>query len=82
MLGPLAGMARELAREQGGELVIRLRGMDLLAERQVLQGLRDPAIQLLRNAVSHGLRPGRAVPLQVRAVACAAGRPAGAAGRG
>ncbi len=65
VLGPLAGMARELAREQGGELVIRLRGMDLLAERQVLQGLRDPAIQLLRNAVSHGLRPGRAVPLQV-----------------
>ncbi len=65
VLGPLAGMARELAREQGGELVIRLRGMDLLAERQVLQGLRDPAIQLLRNAVSHGLQPGRTVPLQV-----------------
>lgn len=65
VLGPLAGMARELAREQGGELVIRLRGMDLLAERQVLQGLRDPAIQLLRNAVSHGLQPGRTTPLQV-----------------
>ncbi len=65
VFGPLAGMARELAREQGGELVIRLHGMALRAERQVLQALRDPAIQLLRNAVSHGMRPDRSVPLQV-----------------
>ena len=62
VFGPLAAMARELARdqggEQGGEVVVHLRGMALRAERRVLQELRDPAIQLLRNAVSHGLRPG------------------------
>ncbi len=56
VFGPLAAMARELAREAGGTLEVRLHGMSLRAARQVLQALRDPAIQLLRNAVSHGLR--------------------------
>ncbi len=53
---PLAAMARELAREQGMEVVVRLSGLGLRAERRVLQALRDPAIQMLRNAVAHGLR--------------------------
>ncbi len=53
---PLAAMARELAREQGVEVVVHLRGLSLRAERRVLQALRDPAIQMLRNAVGHGLR--------------------------
>ena len=53
---PLAAMARELAREQGMEVVVRLSGLGLRAERRVLQALRDPAIQMLRNAVGHGLR--------------------------
>ena len=56
VFGPLAGMARELGREAGAELRVRLQGMALRAERRVLQALRDPAIQLLRNAVSHGLQ--------------------------
>ncbi len=53
---PLAAMARELAREQGMEVVVHLSGLQLRAERRVLQALRDPAIQMLRNAVAHGLR--------------------------
>ena len=57
---PLAGMARELAREQGGEAAVRVSGLSLRAERHVLQALRDPAIQMLRNAVGHGLRRTRA----------------------
>lgn len=64
IFGPLAAMARDLAREmaaeeagdarRAGEVEIRLSGLQLRAERQLLQALRDPAIQLLRNAVSHG----------------------------
>ncbi len=53
---PLAAMARELAREGGTEVVVRLSGLSLRAERRVLQALRDPAIQMLRNAVGHGVR--------------------------
>ena len=53
---PLAAMARELAREGGAEVVVHLSGLALRAERRVLQALRDPAIQMLRNAVGHGLR--------------------------
>ncbi|WP_419729951.1 hybrid sensor histidine kinase/response regulator [Lichenicola sp.] len=62
IFGPLAAMVRDLAREMagegaagsGGDVEIRLSGLQLRAERQVLQALRDPAIQLLRNAVGHG----------------------------
>ena len=53
---PLAGMARELARDGGGEVAVHVSGLSLRAERHVLQALRDPAIQMLRNAVGHGLR--------------------------
>ncbi len=53
---PLAAMARELAREGGAEVTVQLSGLGLRAERRVLQALRDPAIQMLRNAVGHGLR--------------------------
>lgn len=56
VFGPLGAMARDLARAQGQEIVVTLDGMALRAERSVLQALRDPVIQLLRNAVGHGLR--------------------------
>jgi len=62
----LAGMARQIARDylvQDGHridpmqpegITVTLGGMDLRADRHVLQSLRDPVIQLLRNAIVHG----------------------------
>jgi two-component system chemotaxis sensor kinase CheA len=73
VFGALGAMARDLARAQGQEIVVTLEGMGLRAERSVLQALRDPVIQLLRNAVGHGLR-GRA-PIEAGAAATAAGQP-------
>jgi two-component system chemotaxis sensor kinase CheA len=71
VFGPLEAMARDLARELGGEAEVQLSGMTVLAERRVLQALRDPAIQMLRNAVGHGMRHGPvgrlpAIELRVR----------------
>ncbi|MCQ8240937.1 response regulator [Rhizosaccharibacter radicis] len=57
VLGGLDAVARALAREQGLEIVVRVEGLSLRARRGVLQALRDPAIQMLRNAVGHGLVP-------------------------
>ncbi len=57
VLGALARMARDMAREEGREVVVRLEGMDLLAERRVLQVLKDPALHMLRNAIGHGIEP-------------------------
>jgi two-component system chemotaxis sensor kinase CheA len=51
-LGP---MVRELARELGREVDLRLEGLAVAADRLVLEALKDPVMHLLRNAVGHGL---------------------------
>lgn len=57
LLGDLARMTRDIAREQGVEVEVRFEGLEVRAERRVLQALRDPIIHLLRNAISHGAEP-------------------------
>jgi two-component system chemotaxis sensor kinase CheA len=54
VFGDLGRMARDLAREQGRKVEIRIEGLEMEADRRVLQALRDPLIHLLRNAISHG----------------------------
>ncbi|MCQ4162739.1 response regulator [Roseomonas sp. GC11] len=55
VLGPLARMAGTLAREAGHEARILAEGLELQADRRLLQALKDPVTHLLRNAVGHGL---------------------------
>ncbi|MBO1074196.1 hybrid sensor histidine kinase/response regulator [Roseomonas marmotae] len=55
VLGPLGRMARELARELGQDVAVRLEGMEIQADRRVLQTLKDPVLHLLRNAIGHGV---------------------------
>jgi two-component system, chemotaxis family, sensor kinase CheA len=57
VLAPLARSLRETAREQGREVDIALRGLDLPVERGTLQVLKDPLLHALRNALSHGWQP-------------------------
>jgi two-component system chemotaxis sensor kinase CheA len=57
VLGPLGRMARDLAREAGQEVAVRLEGLDIQADRRVLQTLKDPVLHLLRNSISHGIEP-------------------------
>lgn len=54
MFGP---MVRSLAEEQGKQVAFRAEGLEARADRSVLQGLKDPVMHLLRNAVSHGVEP-------------------------
>jgi two-component system, chemotaxis family, sensor kinase CheA len=54
VLAPLARALRETAREQGREVDLDLRGLDLPVERGTLQVLKDPLLHALRNALSHG----------------------------
>jgi two-component system, chemotaxis family, sensor kinase CheA len=68
LAGMVRQIAREHAREQGpesggdhgrsepatGEVTVRLVGMDVRADRRVMQALRDPVTHLLRNAIVHG----------------------------
>ncbi|PLR25588.1 hybrid sensor histidine kinase/response regulator [Caulobacter zeae] len=67
VFGGFATMVRDIAREAGVAVDVRVTGLDTRADRRVLQALKDPVMHLLRNAVSHG----REAP-QARA---AAGKP-------
>lgn len=48
-------MMRDLARDEGKEVDFQMAGLAVLADRLVLQALKDPLMHLLRNAVSHGI---------------------------
>ncbi|GJD87589.1 Sensor histidine kinase RcsC [Methylobacterium hispanicum] len=67
VLGLLARTLRETAREQGRDVAVTSRGLDVPVDRAVLQSLKDPVLHALRNALSHGWEPP-----EVRA---AAGKP-------
>jgi two-component system chemotaxis sensor kinase CheA len=57
VFGNFGPMVREIAREEGRDVHVRTIGLDVQADRGVLQALKDPVMHLLRNAVSHGLEP-------------------------
>ena len=61
-------MVRDLARDEGKEVKFSVTGFDVLADRMVLQSLKDPVMHALRNAVTHGIeRPAdRVAPERIR----------------
>ena len=50
-------MARDLGRDEGKQVEFQVSGLEVQADRVVLQALKDPLMHLLRNAVSHGIEP-------------------------
>ncbi|MDO8606659.1 MAG: response regulator [Phaeospirillum sp.] len=67
IFGGFRKMVRDLARDAGKKVEVQVSGLDVEADRMVLQGLKDPVMHLLRNALSHGVEPP--------AVRAAAGKP-------
>ncbi|ACL60297.1 hybrid sensor histidine kinase/response regulator [Methylobacterium nodulans] len=57
VFGGYGRMVREIAREAGLPVEVKLQGLDLPIDRGLLQALKDPVLHLLRNAVSHGAEP-------------------------
>ena len=48
-------MVRDLAKSEGKEIEFEAGGLDVRADRMVLQELKDPIMHVLRNCVSHGI---------------------------
>ena len=48
---------RDLSSAAGKEVILQLSGGEVEADRAVLDGLREALIQLVRNAVDHGIEP-------------------------
>ncbi len=55
VLEPLRRALRDLCRQQGKEARLAVAGGEVSLDRRVLDGLRGPLVQLVRNAVDHGL---------------------------
>lgn len=50
-------LVRDLARGQGKEAELVIRGAEVEIDKRILEELKDPLIHLLRNAVDHGIKP-------------------------
>lgn len=57
VFGGFRKMLRDLARDEGKEVDFRVAGLDVRADRMVLQTLKDPVMHMLRNALYHGIEP-------------------------
>jgi two-component system, chemotaxis family, sensor kinase CheA len=50
-------MVRDLARNQQKSINFVIEGGEVLADKQILEALKDPLIHILRNAIDHGIEP-------------------------
>ncbi|MGE5546061.1 MAG: response regulator [Solirubrobacterales bacterium] len=55
VFGGFRKMVRDIARDFGKQVEVQVSGLDVEADRLVLQGLKDPVMHLLRNALAHGV---------------------------
>jgi two-component system chemotaxis sensor kinase CheA len=55
---PLERLVRDLSRETGKEASLALSGTDTEIDRRILDGLRDPLMHMVRNAIDHGIELG------------------------
>lgn len=57
LFAPYARMLRDIAADQGKEVIVEFAGLETRADRDVLQPLSEAVMHLLRNAVIHGVEP-------------------------
>jgi two-component system chemotaxis sensor kinase CheA len=55
IVSPLPRAVRDLAAESGKQVELRVVGAETELDRAILEGLSDPLVHLLRNAVGHGI---------------------------
>lgn len=48
---------RDLAHELNKQVELEIKGEDVKIDKMILDGLKDPLIHLLRNAIDHGIEP-------------------------
>ena len=48
-------MVREISRDLGKDVDLELSGGDVEIDKRILEGLKDPVIHLIRNAIDHGI---------------------------
>ncbi len=51
----LPKLARDLSRNKGRDVDIVIDGTEIVIDKRILEGLKDPLIHLVRNAIDHGI---------------------------
>jgi two-component system, chemotaxis family, sensor kinase CheA len=59
VFGVFPRLVRDLGRQQDKNIDFTIEGGDVLADKQIIEALKDPLTHLLRNAIDHGLEPTR-----------------------
>ena len=57
MLSPFSRMVRGVASELDKQVRLVTHGAEVELDREVIEGLRDPIVHILRNAIDHGIEP-------------------------
>lgn len=50
-------MVRDIGKQQDKDINFQIEGGDILADKRILEDIKDPLTHLLRNAVDHGIEP-------------------------
>jgi two-component system, chemotaxis family, sensor kinase CheA len=50
-------MVRDIGKQQDKDIHFQIEGGDILADKRILEDIKDPLTHLLRNAVDHGIEP-------------------------
>ena len=58
--GALDRIARDIAKSSGKDVRLVVTGGDVEIDRAIIDGLKDPLIHLVRNAIDHGIEPTNA----------------------
>lgn len=57
LLDVLPRWVRDLSREQGKAVELRVTGDDIEIDRRILEEMKDPLIHMVRNCLDHGIEP-------------------------
>ena len=55
IFGVFRKMVRDVAKDENKKVEFHVAGLEVQADRMVLQALKDPVMHMLRNSISHGL---------------------------
>jgi two-component system, chemotaxis family, sensor kinase CheA len=59
VFGVFPRLVRDLGRQQDKNIDFSIEGGDVLADKQIIEALKDPLTHILRNAIDHGIEPTR-----------------------
>jgi two-component system, chemotaxis family, sensor kinase CheA len=59
VFGVFPRLVRDLGRQQDKNIDFVIEGGEVLADKQIIEALKDPLTHILRNAIDHGIEPTR-----------------------